>query len=844
MLDWKKAAQSSVTQVFMVLQTGISGLSSEEGNERRIVQTMTIPFWKWPVFLIMQRRFRSAFFYLLIGAAALSFFLGDRIEAMLILSFVFLNFCLESFQEYRSEKAVQLLAKYLSHEATVMRDGMAVTIESTLLVPGDVILLRPGDRLPADVRFFEEQAIEVDESVLTGETLPVLKTSEALSQEPEGYHEAKNIGFSGTVALSGHGKAVVIAVGDQTAFGSIATLAEMTKSESVFERQLREFTQFVVKLVAVTLIAVFSLNILAKGFGIDIPELLVFSLVLAVSVVPEALPAVTTISLSRGALALAKSKVVVKRLSSIEDLGSINVLCTDKTGTITENRLQVSDVLSLDREECLRYAVLGGRLPHHELLSQTVDPYERALELVADHRVRHEETTILDALPFDPNRRMGSILHAAHRGEREIIVRGAPESILSVTDHLTSEEKEKILLWVDEEGRKGCRTLAIARRSLSARLRYTLATEKKLEYLGVISFSDPLKSTTKKTIAEANRLGISVKILTGDSREVARSVGIAAGILEEGSMVYTEAELRKLSEKERLRAFEEGSVFARMSPEGKYLAVESLKRHFTVGFLGEGVNDAPALKLAHVGIVVRGAADIARDAADVVILQNSLRTVIDGVREGRIIFANILKYLRVTLASNFGNFYSVAIASFFLPFVPLLPAQILLLDLISDFPMLAITTDTIESSELATPRQSRMRDIIISALLFGGVSSIFDLTLFRLYFQSSPAILQTSWFLLSVTTEIILLYSLRSSRWFFLGSRPSAVLVGFSALALGVAFLLPLSAFGVGMFGFIAPHGSMVAIIASLAVGYFLMTEVVKRSFSHLKFFLNTKPVD
>jgi Mg2+-importing ATPase len=248
-------------------------------------------------------------------------------------------------------------------------------------------------------------------------------------------------------------------------------------------------------------------------------------------------------------------------------------------------------------------------------------------------------------------------------------------------------------------------------------------------------------------------------------------------------MVYTEAELRKLSEKERLRAFEEGSVFARMSPEGKYLAVESLKRHFTVGFLGEGVNDAPALKLAHVGIVVRGAADIARDAADVVILQNSLRTVIDGVREGRIIFANILKYLRVTLASNFGNFYSVAIASFFLPFVPLLPAQILLLDLISDFPMLAITTDTIESSELATPRQSRMRDIIISALLFGGVSSIFDLTLFRLYFQSSPAILQTSWFLLSVTTEIILLYSLRSSRWFFLGSRPSAVLVGFSALA-------------------------------------------------------------
>lgn len=792
----------------------------------------------------MRRRFRSAFFYLLLGAATLSFFLGDRIEAMLILSFVFLNFCLESFQEYRSEKAVQLLAKYLSHEATVMRDGVAVTIESTLLVPGDVILLRPGDRLPADVRFFEDQTIEVDESVLTGETLPVLKGSEALSDEPEGYHEAKNIGFSGTVVLSGHGKAVVIAVGDQTAFGSIATLAEMTKSESVFEKQLREFTHFVVKLVAITLVVVFSLNILAKGFGIDIPELLVFSLVLAVSVVPEALPAVTTISLSRGALALAKSKVVVKRLSSIEDLGSINVLCTDKTGTITENRLQVSDVFSPDREECLRYAVLGGRLPHHELLSQSIDPYERALELVTDNHIRHEETTILDALPFDPNRRMGSILHAAHRGEREIVVRGAPESVLSVTEHLTSEEKEKILLWVDEEGRRGCRTLAVARRRLSARLRYTLASEKKLEYLGVISFSDPLKSTTKKTIAEANRLGIAVKILTGDSREVARSVGIAAGILGEGSMVYTEAELRKLSEKERLRALEEGSVFARMSPEGKYLAVESLKRHFTVGFLGEGVNDAPALKLAHVGIVVRGAADIARDAADVVILQNSLRTVVDGVREGRIIFANILKYLRVTLASNFGNFYSVAIASFFLPFVPLLPAQILLLDLISDFPMLAITTDTIEPTELAAPRQSRMRDIIISALLFGGVSSIFDLTLFRLYFQSSPAVLQTSWFLLSVTTEIILLYSLRSSRWFFLGSRPSAVLVGFSTLALGIAFLLPLSAFGAGMFGFIVPHRLMIAAILSLALGYFLMTEVVKRSFSHLKFLLNTKSVD
>jgi Mg2+-importing ATPase len=841
MLDWKKAAQSSVTQVFTVLQTGISGLSSEEGSDRRVIQIESLPFWKRPIFLILRRRFESSFFFLLIGAATLSFFLGDHIEAFLILLFIMVNFVLESFQEYRSEKAAKLLAKYLSHEATVMRDGLVVTLESTLLVPGDVILIRPGDRLPADVRFIEEKSLEIDESILTGESLPVWKTSESLPLRPGAYHEAKNIGFSGTVVLSGRGKGVVIAVGEDTAFGSIASFAEMTKSESSFEKQLRGFTRFIVQLASVTIVLIFSLNILIKGFGIDIPELLIFSLVLAVSVVPEALPAVTTIALSRGALALARRKVVVKRLSSIEDLGSISVLCTDKTGTITENRLEVSGILALKREECLRYAVMGGRLPHHESLSQAVDPYERALEAAMGMPAREKRFMVEDALPFDPNRRMGSVLISGYSPKREMIVRGAPESVLALSENLSPEEKEKILLFVDEEGRKGRRTLAIARRSLGARLSYTVSAEKKLEYLGVISFSDPLKGTTKKTIAEAHRLGIAVKILTGDSREVARFVGIEAGILHEGSMVYTEAELRKLSEKDLMKALDEGSVFARMSPEGKYFVVENLKRRATVGFLGEGVNDAPALKLAHVGIVVRGAADIARDAADVIILQNSLSTVIEGVREGRIIFANILKYLRVTLASNFGNFYSVAIASFFLPFVPLLPTQILLLDLLSDFPMLAITTDTIESGEVSLPRQSRVRDILIAALFFGGVSSLFDLTLFRLYFHSSPAILQTSWFLLSITTELILLYSLRSSKWFFLASRPGLILAGFSVFAFSLALFLPFSSLGQEIFRFVHPTGAILSVVLSLAIGYFLLTEIMKRFYYHHNAFLNEK---
>ncbi len=841
MLDWKKAGQSSVTQVFTVLRTGVSGLSSEESDVRRVVRPVIVPFWKRPIVLILRRRFESSFFFLLFGAAILSFFLGDRIEAGLIGLFIIVNFALESFQEYRSEKASQLLSRYLSHEATVMRDGSVVTIESALLVPGDVILVRPGDRLPADVRFFEERSLEIDESVLTGESLPVFKGIEPMAEPPNAYHEARNIGFSGTVVLSGRGKAVVIATGSETAFGSIAALTETTKSESSFEKQLRGFTRFIVQLVAVTIVLVFSLNILIKGFGVDIPELLIFSLVLSVSVVPEALPAVTTIALSRGALALARRKVVVKRLSSIEDLGSISVLCSDKTGTITENRLEVSGILAPEEEVCLRYAVLGGRLPHRESLSSATDPYERALEMAVELSDKERRVVVADALPFDPNRRMGSVLLSDYSSKREVVVRGAPESVLKVSENLSPEEKEKILLFVDEEGRKGCRTLAIARRSLGARAAYTLAAEKKLEYLGVLSFSDPLKATTKKTMAEAARLGIAVKILTGDSREVARFVGIEAGILHEGSMVYTEAELRQLSEQDLMRALDEGSVFARMSPEGKYFIVENLKRRFTVGFLGEGINDAPALKLAHVGIVVRGAADIARDAADVIILQNSLSTVIEGVREGRIIFANILKYLRVTLASNFGNFYSVAIASFFLPFVPLLPTQILLLDLLSDFPMLAITTDTIESGEVALPRQSRVRDILIAALFFGGISSLFDLTLFRLYFHTSPAILQTSWFLLSIMTELILLYSLRSSRWFFLASRPSFILAGFSVFALSTAFFLPFSLFGQDVFRFIRPTGAMLSVVISLAIGYFLLSEIMKRLYHHQSLFLHEK---
>lgn len=845
-MEWKRISSEDVTQVFAELQSSEKGLSLALAEGRlATLGKNKIEEKSFSLLEILKRRTRSYFLYLLLSASLLAFFFGDYLEAGLILLFIVINVSLEIYQEYHGERAVQLLKKYLVMHTKVRRGGATLTIESEEIVPGDIVLVEAGDRLSADMRFLTACGLELDESVMTGESVAMHKKATRALTMPTEMFEAENIGFAGTVVTAGRGEAIVFATGKETALGDIATLTTEKKRETGFEKNITQFSKFILKFVLLTLAIVFLANVFIKGEGVNVGELLIFSLVLAVSVIPEALPVIVTVALSRGSLRLAQKKVIVKRLSAIEDLGSIEILCTDKTGTLTENMLSVSHIQAKNEALCLELASAAS----------LEEPYKRgelhdAFDVALWQKLTVQEHTVvrgmqrIDMIPFDPERRRNSVLVETPDGKREIIVRGAPEEILRLSSNMDFFTIQKSLQWMKEMGNGGARVLAVARRPFSVKQKYTLYEEQQLEFVGLIAFADPLKKTAKETIEKAKALNVQVKILTGDSEEVSGAVGFAVGLLRHPEEVVTGKELREMSYTQRKQSIFSHAVFARVSPREKYEIIKILQEEHEVGFLGEGINDAPALQLADVGLVVASASDVARGAADVVLLQKSLDTVIDGIKEGRVIFANILKYLKITLTANFGNFYSVALASLFLPFVPLLPVQMLLLDLLADFPMIAIATDSVDKEELQKPRNYQVHSIVLMTMILGIVNSSFDFMLFGKFYNVSPETLQTSWFLFNIVTEVILIFSLRTRLSFFRSKKIPILLATLSFFVIVFAFVLPFSSIGKDVFLFIHPTMQMFWTIAILALGYFVTTEIVKHFyFQHFHQNDETKPV-
>lgn len=779
----------------------------------------------WQLFV---RQLRSPFVYLLFAATLISFGLKNVTEGCLIILFVTINTALGFSQEYHSAKALELLKQFVVATVRVRRDGHLQLIASRELVPGDILLLEAGDVVPADARLIEVQALTMDESLLTGESVQGVKVSHALAQATEQPHEAKNMVFSGTTVASGRGVAVVIATGDGTILGTISRLTADTNHQSGFEKGLSRFSAFILRLVLVTLFIMFGAHLLLPGRETSPFELLLFSIALAVSVIPEALPVVTTICLSKGALRLAKNKVVVKRLSAIEDLGSIEVLCTDKTGTITENRMQIDNVYGGEMEQIIWYATLPSSCLG-ETKQQTNNSFDialwRACDKAAQGRLR--AVPCLAELPFDPVRRRSSTL--IKEGASSLLIqRGAPETILQCC-LASSEEETRALAWAVAQGREGRRVLAVATKPMGDAVSYLPAQEAHgFTLQGLVSFKDPIKASTSEAIKNAQTLGVTVKILTGDSAEVAGAVAKSIGLLKDEENVMTGAAFEALKQDERLEAARTHHVFARVSPEQKHAVIQALEQQYEVGFLGEGINDAPALKAANVGIVVQGASDVAREAADVVLLQQSLEVIVSGIREGREVFANTLKYIKATLASNFGNFYAVAISSFLIPSLPMLPIQILLLNLLSDFPMIAIATDTVDAQELHRPRSYQVRDIITFATALGLTSTLFDFLFFGLFYRLEPAVLQTNWFIGSILTELIFVYSIRTHLPFWRASRPSWILTALTSVAAGVTIFLPYSKFGQDLLHFQAPSTAHLILILSIVAVYFGATETVK----------------
>lgn len=824
-------ATLSAAEVLQKLQANSQGLLSEEviSRQNKWGQNL-LPAQHDSVWQIVFRQINSPFVYLLIFAALVALLLKETTDAIMIAFFVILNTFIGFFQEFHSEQTLQLLSKFIESKVSVVRDGQLQLCDVASLVPGDRVKIEPGMRVPADLRLLVSDGLLVDESILTGESIQVEKLAQSLKQRPKSLNEAKNLLFVGSSVLSGSAEAVVIATGSQTSYSKIAQLALQTPRQSLFAKEMTRFSHFTLFTVGVTLAGLVALSLALKTTPTFF-ELLLFAIALAVSVIPEALPVVTTFCLSIGAKKLAKHDVVVKRLSAIEDLGNIEVLCCDKTGTLTENRLQVTDQLALAQSQPIFAAYLVGKTEQVQL-NQSNLAFDQALSaaLSSQEKALAKSYQWVKSYPFDPNRRRSAVLLQC--GEAlHFIVRGSPENILALCTQLSTKEREWIQKQILQKGQEGHRVLAVAEKVQKlSKQQVTLPIEEweqQLHFSGLVFFSDPIKTSTPSALQKAQKLGIEIKILTGDSPEVAGFVAKQVGLIKNNEEICTGLMFAEADEITKQQLAVKYRVFARVSPEQKYHLLELLQQKFAVGFLGEGINDAPALKIAHVALVVNNASDIAKDEADIVLLQKSLAVIIEGIRQGRTVFTNTSKYITATLSANFGNFFAMAIASLLLKELPMLPLQILLVNLLTDLPMIAIATDQVSPQDLNHPRHLQMGEFARTALLFGIISTLFDF-IFFIVFQNNVSILQTAWFVGSVLTELVFVFSIRSRHFFFQAHAPSLFLTGLSILAAIVAIGLPLWTPGQVLFKFIPLTAIVWLQIFVIVIGYFFTTEAVK----------------
>jgi len=829
-------AKKSIDDIFLELKTAPEGLTLEETRERLEKYGYNeVAAHKIGVFEILLRQVKNAMVYLLVVAAIISLSLKETIDALIIFIILIINITLGFVQEFRSEKILEKLKNYLVPKAKVRHNGKIEIVDRRNLVLGDIVILEPGDIVPADLRIFQANNLLVDESILTGESYPAVKDSAVQAEEIKQIYEAKNLVFGGTTVVGGYGEGVIIATGKNSILGEIISLTTNIKRKSLFERNINKFSKFILKLVLFTLTIIFIINVILKRGAINFEELLLFSIAMAVSVIPEALPLITTLTLSNGALKMAKKNVVVKRLSAIHDLGGVDVLCTDKTGTITQNILNIKDVYASNQNQWFLTALLASHYLDQQRKDNVLEPFDRAIYQAAPNFIQKEidQYQVVWQLPFDPARRRNTVV-VQKNGCSWLISRGAPEEIINLSSNVINdgqiknfENKNEELKKISEIGLAGQRVLAIAYKEIEKKESYSSDDEKDLIYLGYAAFNDPLKPTTKAAIQQAKKLGLKIKIITGDSREVAEAVAREVGLINRQKRVFTGAELEQMSKEKFLKAVEGGVIFARVNPVQKYKIVEALEDKYSVAFLGEGINDAPALKLTHVAMVVDSGADISKEAADIILLKKDLKVIVDGIAEGRKVFFNVIKYIKYTLISNFGNFYGMAIISLFIPFLPMLAIQILLLNLLTDIPLIAVATDKVSFKEINKPQKYNFHELTFICIFLGLISTLFDIIFFVLFKPLGPPMLRTLWFIASVLTELVIIYSIRTRFFFLRGGLPSWQIMFFGVLATVISVLIPFTKLG-SIFHFVQPPVSMIVLIIGLVVVYFIMTEGAK----------------
>jgi Mg2+-importing ATPase len=823
----------SAADMLKNLESVKEGLTGNEAKKRLALYGANLlkPQKRSDVLTLLVSQFKSPIILILFFATGLSFFLHDPVDAFIILSIVIVSGLLGFWQERGASNAVAKLLSIIQIKAAVLRDGNSIEIPVEEIVPGDIVILNAGDIVPGDGLVQESKDLFVDEAMLTGETFPVEKVVSVLPPETQ-LGQRTNALWMGTHVVSGNATALIVRTGRETEFGKVSERLKLRPQQTEFERGIKQFGYFLMEVTLVLVVAIFAINVyLAR----PVLDSFLFSLALAVGLTPQLLPAIISINLSHGAKRMAQKKVIVKRLASIENFGSMNVICSDKTGTLTEGIVQLQSAFDVDgapSDKVLLHAYINAF-------------YETGFTNPIDEAIRNYRKLDLsgyqkqDEIPYDFLRKRLSIL-ASHDNTNLMVTKGALLNVLAVCTNVETGDgsivdistvQDRIEQHFEEFSNKGFRTLGVAYRNMGTESRISKDHEASMTFSGFIVLFDPPKPNIIETITALKNLGVSLKIITGDNHLVAANVSQQMGLSD--TKILSGPDLSQLSDSALLSRVANIDVFAEIEPNQKERIIIALKKAGNiVGYMGDGINDASAIHAADVGISVESAVDVAKDAADIVLLEKDLGVLVEGVREGRATFANTLKYVFMATSANFGNMFSMAGVSLILPFLPLLPKQILLTNLMTDIPEMTIATDSVDKEMIDYPRRWDIKAIRKFMITFGIVSSVFDYLTFGallLILNATQIQFRTGWFLESVVSASLIVLVIRSRQPFF-KSRPGKYLLIATLSIVVITLILPFTPLA-GIFGFSPLPLSFLLLIGLIILFYIITAEIVKKIF-------------
>ncbi|MCL4367144.1 magnesium-translocating P-type ATPase [Patescibacteria group bacterium] len=826
-------------------QSNLVGLSQKEAslrlktygtNELTKVRRLTIV----EKFL---RKVINPLILLLLSASLISAFIGEITNFLIIFSMVLISIVVDLYQQHHAENAADKLKQRVLVKAQVLRSGQVIEVPLAQIVPGDIVVLSAGDIVAADGRIVESKGLLVDQSALTGESAPQEKTNSNLVHQDAALSQRNNCVFMGTNVISGEGKFLVTQTGSATEYGKISEKVSELRSDTEFDTGIKSFGFLLMRYTLILVIFIFFINVTLKH---DFMNSFLFAMALAIGLTPELLPIIVTINLAKGATRMSQKDVIVKYLPSIENFGSMDVLCTDKTGTLTENHIELERYEDATGEEN-KFVLLAGYLNSY-FQNGIKSPLEEAI--LDHHELSIAGFSKTDEIPFDFERKRLSVI-VEHHQDNYLIVKGAPEEILHLchnyidlsnegaTENFNFKEhqligptREKIIKRFSKLSEDGFRVLAVAIKSVSGKKAFGAQDETGLSFVGLMAFLDPPKQSAKEALKKLEKSGVELKILTGDNELVTKRVCLDLELPVKNILLGEQ--LSKMSDHALKIAAKETTIFARLDPVQKQRIICALREQGSVvGYLGDGINDAPALKNSDVGISVDNAVDVAKESADMILLKKDLMVLIQGVVEGRKTYGNVMKYIMVGTSVNSGNMFSMAGASTFLPFLPILPTQLLLNNLLFDISQLSIPSDNVDPESLDKPRRWNIQFIKKFMLLFGAVSSAFDyLTFFILLavFNASERLFQTGWFIESLATQLLIIFSIRTIRSPFFKSWPSLLLTVGVFTILIITLILPITPIG-ALFMFTPLPLKFYFVLLGLVLSYFVVIEITKKLF-------------